>query len=90
LGFSKNFIREEIITIWSLQIPYVGLNFAVYESLKDWLIKTRPYGLVEDSELSVTTRLACGAVAGTIGQTIAYPLDVIRRGGARHPLNILV
>jgi solute carrier family 25 phosphate transporter 23/24/25/41 len=79
LGFSKNFIREEIITIWSLQIPYVGLNFAVYESLKDWLIKTRPYGLVEDSELSVTTRLACGAVAGTIGQTIAYPLDVIRR-----------
>ncbi|CAL9133907.1 unnamed protein product [Musa textilis] len=60
-------------------IPYVGLNFAVYESLKDWLIKSNPYGLVEDSELSVVTRLACGAVAGTIGQTVAYPLDVIRR-----------
>ncbi|XP_030457261.1 mitochondrial adenine nucleotide transporter ADNT1 [Syzygium oleosum] len=60
-------------------VPYVGLNFAVYESLKDWLIKTRPFGLVEDSELSVTTRLACGAAAGTIGQTVAYPLDVIRR-----------
>lgn len=61
------------------QVPYVGLNFAVYESLKDWLIKNRPYGLVEDSELSVTTKLACGAAAGTVGQTVAYPLDVIRR-----------
>ncbi|XP_072974315.1 mitochondrial adenine nucleotide transporter ADNT1-like [Typha angustifolia] len=60
-------------------IPYVGLNFAVYESLKDWLIKSNPFGFVENSELSVTTRLACGAAAGTVGQTVAYPLDVIRR-----------
>ncbi|XP_022721120.1 mitochondrial adenine nucleotide transporter ADNT1-like [Durio zibethinus] len=60
-------------------VPYVGLNFAVYESLKDWLIKSKAFGLVEDSELSVTTRLACGAAAGTVGQTVAYPLDVIRR-----------
>ncbi|MBA0772482.1 hypothetical protein Gotri_007846 [Gossypium trilobum] len=62
-----------------LRIPYVGLNFAVYESLKDWLIKSKAFGLVEDSELSMTTRLACGAAAGTVGQTVAYPLDVIRR-----------
>ncbi|KAE8701970.1 Mitochondrial adenine nucleotide transporter ADNT1 [Hibiscus syriacus] len=60
-------------------VPYVGLNFAVYESLKDWLIKNPQFGFVEDSELSVTTRLACGAAAGTVGQTVAYPLDVIRR-----------
>ncbi|KAA3452481.1 mitochondrial adenine nucleotide transporter ADNT1-like [Gossypium australe] len=33
----------------------------------------------EDSELSVTTRLACRATAGTVGQTVTYPLDVIRR-----------
>lgn len=60
-------------------IPYVGLNFAVYESLKDWLVKENPFGLVQDNELSVTTRLACGAAAGTVGQTVAYPLDVVRR-----------
>ncbi|XP_021754319.1 mitochondrial adenine nucleotide transporter ADNT1-like [Chenopodium quinoa] len=60
-------------------VPYVGLNFAVYESLKDWLIKEKTFGLVQDNELGVTTRLACGAVAGTIGQTVAYPLDVVRR-----------
>lgn len=60
-------------------IPYVGLNFAVYESLKDWMVKTNPYGIVENNELSVVTRLACGAAAGTVGQTVAYPLDVIRR-----------
>ncbi|MCD7450494.1 Mitochondrial adenine nucleotide transporter adnt1 [Datura stramonium] len=33
------------------------LNFAVYESLKDWLVKAKPFGLVDDSELGVT-RLA--------------------------------
>ncbi|KAM6600267.1 hypothetical protein CsatA_019876 [Cannabis sativa] len=63
------------------KVPYVGLNFAVYESLKDWLITSKPFGLIDksDTELSVTTRLACGAAAGTVGQTVAYPLDVIRR-----------
>lgn len=62
-------------------IPYVGLNFSVYESLKHWLVKAKPFGIVDESEteLTVTTRLACGAAAGTVGQTVAYPLDVIRR-----------
>ncbi|KAK1376645.1 mitochondrial adenine nucleotide transporter ADNT1-like [Heracleum sosnowskyi] len=60
-------------------VPYVGLNFAVYESLKDWLVKSNALGLNEGSDLGVTTRLACGAAAGTVGQTVAYPLDVVRR-----------
>ncbi|CAE6142800.1 unnamed protein product [Arabidopsis arenosa] len=60
-------------------VPYVGLNFAVYESLKDWLLKDNPFGLVENNDLTIVTRLTCGAIAGTVGQTIAYPLDVIRR-----------
>ncbi|XP_050154287.1 mitochondrial adenine nucleotide transporter ADNT1-like isoform X2 [Malus sylvestris] len=77
----------------TVQVPYVGLNFAVYESLKDWLIKSRPFGLVQDTDLSVTTRLACGAAAGTVGQTVAYPLDVIRRrmqmGGWSHAASVV-
>lgn len=58
-------------------VPYVGLNFAVYETLKDIAVKR--YGVESDRELSSTLRLSAGGVAGTIGQTIAYPFDVVRR-----------
>lgn len=58
-------------------VPYVGLNFAVYETLKDVLIKMK--GCRDERDLSIATRLACGAVAGTTGQTVAYPFDVVRR-----------
>jgi len=58
-------------------VPYVGLNFAVYESLKALILNY--YGLKDERDLSVITRLGCGAVAGTTGQTVAYPFDVARR-----------
>ena len=68
------------------QVPYVGLNFAVYETLKEYMARfyARQQALESSSsarsaELSVVAKLACGAVAGTIGQTVAYPLDVVRR-----------
>ncbi len=35
--------------------------------------------LNDERELSTMSRLACGGVAGTTGQTVAYPLDVVRR-----------
>ncbi|CAM6089737.1 unnamed protein product [Calypogeia fissa] len=60
-------------------IPYVGLNFAVYESLKDHIVKSPLYTAKDESELGVVTKLLCGAAAGTVGQTVAYPLDVVRR-----------
>jgi solute carrier family 25 phosphate transporter 23/24/25/41 len=62
-----------------LQIPYVGLNFAVYETLKDWMMKSPTFRPDDGAELGVVTKLACGAAAGTVGQTVAYPLDVVRR-----------
>ncbi|CAG9466106.1 unnamed protein product [Pedinophyceae sp. YPF-701] len=58
-------------------VPYVGLNFAVYESLKAVLL--RYWELQDETQLSVVSRLACGAAAGTTGQTVAYPFDVARR-----------
>ena len=58
-------------------VPYVGLNFAVYETLKDMELKRR--GLSDERDLGVVTRLTCGALAGSVGQTVAYPLDVVRR-----------
>lgn len=58
-------------------IPYVGLNFSVYETLKACLLQH--YGLRDERDLSVIARLGCGATAGTVGQTVAYPFDVARR-----------
>jgi len=53
--------------------PYVGLNFLVYESLKKYL--------KEKFNKNPTTwqLLISGALAGTIAQTITYPLDLLRR-----------
>ncbi|OBZ85507.1 hypothetical protein A0J61_06441 [Choanephora cucurbitarum] len=52
--------------------PYVALNFQCYEVLKDYLIP------VEESQGNIR-KLLCGALAGSIAQTIIYPLDVLRR-----------
>jgi solute carrier family 25 phosphate transporter 23/24/25/41 len=58
-------------------IPYVGLNFAIYETLKDQLVKVQ--GLNSAKDLSVGAGLVCGGIAGAVGQTVAYPFDVCRR-----------
>ncbi|KAH9301910.1 hypothetical protein KI387_013493 [Taxus chinensis] len=51
--------------------PYAGLKFYVFEELKRHIPK--------EHEKSVSAKLACGALAGLVGQTITYPLDVVRR-----------
>ncbi|KAI5064900.1 hypothetical protein GOP47_0019595 [Adiantum capillus-veneris] len=53
-------------------LPYAGLKFYLYEKLKSSL---------PTSELqnSIVSKLVCGALAGLVGQTIIYPLDVVRR-----------
>jgi len=58
-------------------IPYVGLNFAVYGTLKDVVAKSQRLESARD--ISVASGLICGGVAGAIGQTVAYPFDVCRR-----------
>ncbi|KAJ8097806.1 mitochondrial carrier domain-containing protein [Lipomyces tetrasporus] len=52
--------------------PYVGLNFTVYESMRE---------VVADDKGNVTAsgKLFCGAVSGAVAQTLTYPFDVLRR-----------
>ncbi|KAL8283677.1 hypothetical protein RQP46_005472 [Phenoliferia psychrophenolica] len=52
--------------------PYVALNFAAYEIFKIHLT-------TEDHQPGVFLKLCCGALAGSISQTLTYPLDVLRR-----------
>eukprot|EP01097_Dermamoeba_algensis_P010721 TRINITY_DN8000_c0_g1_i1.p1 TRINITY_DN8000_c0_g1~~TRINITY_DN8000_c0_g1_i1.p1 ORF type:complete len:241 (+),score=22.26 TRINITY_DN8000_c0_g1_i1:274-996(+) len=61
-------------------IPYAGVSFYTYETLKSLFKNHLPqYSMNDEKELNVTTRLLCGSIAGASGQTVAYPLDVIRR-----------
>ncbi|KAG1446695.1 hypothetical protein G6F46_010518 [Rhizopus delemar] len=53
--------------------PYVALNFQCYEVLKEYLIP------IQDESQGNIRKLLCGALAGSIAQTIIYPLDVLRR-----------
>mmetsp|Transcript_69620 Transcript_69620/g.115658 ORF Transcript_69620/g.115658 Transcript_69620/m.115658 type:complete len:314 (-) Transcript_69620:234-1175(-) len=54
--------------------PYVGIDFAVYDTLRP-LVPRKP----GSDEPSVGGKLIAGAVAGSLGQTAAYPLDTVRR-----------
>lgn len=69
-GGVRGLYRGVCPTIWGI-LPYAGLKFFVYETLKGYL--------PEDSRNSLTAKLACGATAGVVGQTLTYPLDVVRR-----------
>ncbi|KAK3004576.1 hypothetical protein RJ639_018537 [Escallonia herrerae] len=51
--------------------PYAGLKFYFYEEMKR--------RVPEDYRKGITVKLVCGSVAGLLGQTFTYPLDVVRR-----------
>ncbi|XP_074269466.1 mitochondrial carrier protein CoAc2 [Silene latifolia] len=51
--------------------PYAGLKFYFYEEMKTHV--------PEDHKNDITVKLVCGSVAGLLGQTFTYPLDVVRR-----------
>ncbi|KAJ3763575.1 mitochondrial carrier domain-containing protein [Lentinula raphanica] len=79
-GMTMKIVREEggirglyrglVATAFGVA-PYVGINFAAYEVLRG--IITPP------GKNSVTRKLTCGALAGSISQTLTYPFDVLRR-----------
>jgi solute carrier family 25 (mitochondrial phosphate transporter), member 23/24/25/41 len=53
--------------------PYVGLNFMVYESVREYF--------TEPGEKNPVwyRKLAAGAISGAVAQTCTYPFDVLRR-----------
>jgi len=51
--------------------PYSGLKFYFYEKMKSHV--------PEEHRKDIIAKLGCGSVAGLVGQTITYPLDVVRR-----------
>ncbi|KAI0727986.1 mitochondrial carrier domain-containing protein [Fomitopsis betulina] len=79
-AMTLNIVREEggiralyrgIITTAVGVAPYVGINFAAYEALRG--VITPP------GKSSIPRKLLCGALAGSISQTLTYPFDVLRR-----------
>eukprot|EP01134_Creolimax_fragrantissima_P000291 CFRG0291T1 len=58
-------------------MPYVALNFALYETLKS--SAGAATGTDPHEELEVSMRLACAAIAGAMSQTVTYPLDVVKK-----------
>ncbi|KAK9459875.1 mitochondrial carrier domain-containing protein [Lipomyces oligophaga] len=52
--------------------PYVGLNFAVYESLREMFLD-------DSGNIGAVGKLTCGAISGAVAQTLTYPFDVLRR-----------
>lgn len=64
-------------------IPAVGFGFFAYESIKDFILAMNgALTKVNQEDQAVLTPLGglvCGAFAGASSQTVAYPLDVVRR-----------
>ncbi|XP_022754910.1 mitochondrial carrier protein CoAc2-like [Durio zibethinus] len=51
--------------------PYAGLKFYFYEEMKRHV--------PDEQKKNIMVNLVCGSVAGLLGQTFTYPLDVVRR-----------
>ncbi|KAH7324449.1 mitochondrial carrier domain-containing protein [Stachybotrys elegans] len=53
--------------------PYVGLNFMVYESVRQYLTREG------EKNPGPMRKLLAGAISGAVAQTCTYPFDVLRR-----------
>lgn len=56
-------------------VPYTGTQFAAFEFFKRNIIHYFPSN---DGSVHIWVSLVAGAMAGTVAQTISYPLDTIR------------
>ncbi|KAL3280872.1 hypothetical protein HHI36_004100 [Cryptolaemus montrouzieri] len=70
----RTFYRGYIPTIAGV-IPYAGVSFFTYDTLKQFY-KDKFH---QNTTLYPFVSLLFGAIAGMLGQTSSYPLDIIRR-----------
>ncbi|XP_068236638.1 mitochondrial coenzyme A transporter SLC25A42 isoform X2 [Palaemon carinicauda] len=55
-------------------IPYAGTSFGIYETLKNY-----HSSMSDRDKPNPLERMMFGAVAGLVGQSSSYPLDIVRR-----------
>ena len=64
-------------------LPYAGTSFVTHDLIRDQLRSPffAPYTLEKGSStrLTAVAQLCCGAIAGIVAQTVAYPIDILRR-----------
>ncbi|KAG8060720.1 hypothetical protein GUJ93_ZPchr0002g22942 [Zizania palustris] len=51
--------------------PYTGLKFYFYEKMK--------IQVPEEHRKDIIAKLGCGSISGLLGQTVTYPLNVVRQ-----------
>ncbi|ODQ64152.1 mitochondrial carrier [Nadsonia fulvescens var. elongata DSM 6958] len=56
--------------------PFVGINFAVYEYLRDLVLRRSEVTRTQPTTLE---KLTMGAISGAVAQTAIFPFDVLRR-----------
>lgn len=81
----QGFYRGITATILGM-VPYAGLSFYCFETLKTQILTQAPEIFGTDNPnkenskvLSIPAKLMCGAISGAFAQTVSYPLDVARR-----------
>ena len=75
-GFVGGWYRGIVPSLLGI-VPYVGVDFAVYEVLK---AKSREPGTwLPEIQSAVVQKLLFGGLAGVCGQTAAFPIDTLRR-----------
>jgi len=83
-GGTRALYKGYVPTMYGI-IPYAGVSFFSYETIKRslsarvWGDQVAQYTTKSDRSLTMTAQLATGAVAGAVAQTVAYPLDLVRR-----------
>lgn len=60
-------------------IPYAGVSFFSFESMKLLYRKSRQSSLNDSLDIPLSVKLPIGMLAGALAQAAAYPFDLIRR-----------